>query len=529
MTNETVQRAGRREWIGLAVLILPTLLIAMDVTVLHLAVPALTRALAPTSAELLWIVDIYGFLIAGSLITMGTLGDRIGRRKLLLIGAVAFGAASILAAFSTSAEMLIAARGLLGIAGATLMPSTQSLIRNMFHDPVQRTTAIALWVSGFSAGAAIGPLLGGWLLESFWWGSVFLLGVPVMLLLLVLGPFLLPEFRDPNPGRFDLISAAQSLIGVLLVIFGLKRIAESGLGWLAASTILAGLIIMALFIRRQLTLADPLLDLKLFANRSFSAALGTNTFAIFFNFGLFLFTAQYLQLVLGLSPLQAGLWTLPSAITFIVGSNVVPKIVRWVSPVVVITTGLVLTAIGTGLLAFVGTSSGLALVVASSVITSLGFGLVVTLTVDLILTAAPPERAGAAAAISETGFEFGGALGIAVMGSIGTALYRGTLISTLPAGVPADTAAMARDTLGGALVAAGQLADPLGPALMASAREAYVQGLHLIAVISAVALVATAALVFSVLRGGHREPATPPDQIDDAGDALESVRQSLAA
>ena len=529
MTESTIAKAGRREWIGLAVLILPTLLIAMDVTVLHLAVPALTRALAPTSAELLWIVDIYGFLIAGSLITMGTLGDRIGRRKLLLIGAGAFGVASIIAAFSTSAEMLIAARALLGIAGATLMPSTQSLIRNMFLDPVQRTGAIAIWVSGFSAGAAIGPLLGGWLLESFWWGSVFLLGVPVMLLLLAVGPFLLPEFRDPNPGRFDLLSAVQSLAGVLLIIYGLKQIAESGVSWLAGLTILAGLVVMALFIRRQQTLRDPLLDLKLFANRAFSAALATNTLAIFFNFGLFLFTAQYLQLVLGLSPLQAGLWTLPSAVTFILGSNVVPKLGRWISPVFTITAGLLLTAIGTGLLALLGTGSGLAIIVASTVITSLGFGLVVTLTVDFILTAAPPERAGAAAALSETGFEFGGAVGIAVLGSIGTAIYRTGLTAALPGGVPAEAAHTARDTLGGALVVGAGLPDPLGPALIGAARAAFVDGLHVIAIISAIALVGTAALVFSVLRGVDIEGATERGQTDDAGDDPESAERALAA
>ncbi|MFO7496336.1 MAG: MFS transporter, partial [Desulfobacterales bacterium] len=183
-------KAGRREWIGLAVLMLPTLLIAMDLTVLHLAVPSLSTDLQPSSTQLLWIVDIYGFMIAGSLITMGTLGDRIGRRKLLLIGAAAFGLASTVAAFSPTADLLIAARALLGVAGATLMPSTMSLIRNMFLDSRQRTAAIGIWVSGFSVGSAIGPLVGGILLENYWWGSVFLLGVPVMIVLLIAGPLL---------------------------------------------------------------------------------------------------------------------------------------------------------------------------------------------------------------------------------------------------------------------------------------------------------------------------------------------------
>src|SRR5687768_14911424 len=223
------QKAGRKEWIGLAVIALPCLLYSMDLTVLHLAVPQLSAQLKPTSAQLLWIIDIYGFLVAGSLITMGTLGDRIGRRRLLLIGAAAFGAASVLAAFSTSAEMLIATRALLGIAGATVAPSTMSLIRNMFHDPKEFTTAIAVWIAAYSAGAALGPIIGGVLLEFFWWGSVFLISVPMMVLVLALGPILLPEYRDPAAGRPDVFSAVLSLAAVLCAIFGLKQVAQDGL------------------------------------------------------------------------------------------------------------------------------------------------------------------------------------------------------------------------------------------------------------------------------------------------------------
>ncbi len=219
-------RAGRREWAGLAVLALPTLLASMDLTVLHLAVPHISADLQPSGSQMLWIVDIYGFLVAGSLITMGTLGDRIGRRRLLLTGAAIFGAASVLAAFATSAEMLIATRALLGVAGATLLPSTLGLIRSIFVNPSQRALAIGLWAAIFSAGTAIGPVLGGVLLDHFWWGSVFLLGVPAMVALLVLGPIFLPEVRDPDAGRLDLLSAALSLTSVLAVIYGLKRIAE---------------------------------------------------------------------------------------------------------------------------------------------------------------------------------------------------------------------------------------------------------------------------------------------------------------
>src|ERR671919_1014833 len=264
MQAEAPARAGRREWIGLAVIALPCLLYAMDLTVLHLAVPRLSADLRPSSAQLLWIIDIYGFLVAGWLITMGTLGDRIGRRRLLMLGAAAFGAASVLAALSTSPEMLIAARALLGVAGATLAPSTLSLIFNMFADQRQRTLAIGVWAASFSAGAGIGPLLGGVLLESFWWGSVFLLAVPVMVLLLVLGPLVLPEYRDPDAGRLDLVSVFLSLVAVLAVIFGFKQIAQDGVGWLAMSTIIGGVAVGVVFVRRQLRLADPMIDLRLF-------------------------------------------------------------------------------------------------------------------------------------------------------------------------------------------------------------------------------------------------------------------------
>jgi DHA2 family multidrug resistance protein-like MFS transporter len=226
----TPARATRREWLGLAVLALPAMLLAMDLTVLYLAVPSLAADLKPSSAQLLWITDIYGFMIAGSLITMGTLGDRIGRRRLLLIGGAAFAVASVLAAFSVSAEMLIVTRAMLGVAGATLMPSTLSLIRTMFQDDHQRTSAIGIWATSFSVGGVIGPIVGGLLLQYFWWGAVFLLGVPVMLLLLAVGPKLLPEYRAPERGRFDLLSAGLSLLAVLFAVYGIKRAAEGGAG-----------------------------------------------------------------------------------------------------------------------------------------------------------------------------------------------------------------------------------------------------------------------------------------------------------
>jgi len=472
----------------------------MDFTVLHLAVPHLSADLKPTSSQLLWITDIYGFLLAGFLITMGTLGDRIGRRRLLLFGATAFGAASVLAAFSTSSEMLMAARALLGIAGATLAPSTLSLIRNMFLDPDQRTFAIGVWVASFSAGAAIGPLAGGLLLEFFWWGSVFLVAVPVMALLLVLGPVLLPEFRDPDAGRLDLTSATLSLAAMLAVIYGLKQIAQDGLGWLPALSILAGFALGVVFFRRQRGLADPLIDLRLFRAPAFSATLTINTLDFFVNFGAFLFIAQYLQLVLGLSPLQAGLWTLPYSGGFIVGSLLTPIMVRRVRPAFVMAGGFVLAAAGFGILTLVDGSFGLAVLIVGSVAFSLGLAPATTLAADILVGSAPPERAGAASGISETTSELGGALGIAVLGSIGIAVYRSQVADAVPADAPPEMAEAAHNTLGGAVAAAGQLPDRVGAELLETAREAFTHGLHLTAITSAALALGMAILAVALLR-----------------------------
>ncbi len=497
-------KAGRREWIGLAVIALPCAVYAMDLTVLNLALPRLSEDLEPSSSQLLWIVDIYGFLVAGLLVTMGTLGDRIGRRRLLLIGAAAFGVASVLAALSTSAEMLIAARALLGVAGATLAPSTLALIRNIFADPKQRTFAIGVWITSFSAGAAIGPLIGGLMLERFSWGSVFLLAVPVMALLLAVGPRLLPEFKDPDAGRLDLISAAASLVAVLAVIFGLKQIAQDGLGWIAVAAIVGGLGVGAAFVRRQKRLADPLIDLRLFRLPAFSGALTANTLGFFVNFGIAVFLAQYLQLVLGLSPLEAGLWTMPWAAGFIVGSMLTSAIVSRISPASAIAGGLVVAAVGFAMLTQVSGDGSLPTLVAGSVVLALGLAPVFTLAADMMVSATPPERAGAAAGISETSSEFGGALGIAVLGVVGAALYRGEVAEAVPGTLPSEAAQGARESLGGAIAAGHELPRPLAGELVDAANDAFTQALQLAATLSAIVLIGAAVLAWTLLTRAGR-------------------------
>jgi DHA2 family multidrug resistance protein-like MFS transporter len=493
-------KATRREWIGLAVIALPCVLYAMDLTVLNIAVPRMSEDLKPTSSQLLWILDIYGFMVAGSLITMGNLGDRIGRRRLLMIGAAAFGVASVVAAFSTSPGMLIATRALLGVAGATLAPSTLSLIRVMFRDHQQRTFAIGVWVTSYSIGGIIGPLLGGVVLEYFWWGSVFLLGVPVMVLLLLVGPRLLPEFRDPEAEPVDIFSAVLSLAGVLLVIYGLKRVAEHGPEFLAGISVAAGVLVGVVFVRRQPKLAHPLIDLRLFRSAAFSTALATYLLGTFAVFGGFVFIAQYLQLVLGLEPLQAGLWSLPSFGAFILASMIVPAITRKIPAPQLIAAGLLIAAAGFGVLTQIDRAPPLAVIVTGSVLYSLGISPVFILATDIIVGSAPVARAGAASAISETSSELGGALGIAILGSIGTAVYRARMAAAMPNGVPSDVREIARGTLGGATAVAERLPGQLGAALLGTARDTFTQAFVMTSIVNALLMLATAVAATLMLR-----------------------------
>jgi DHA2 family multidrug resistance protein-like MFS transporter len=498
MVTTTVEGVGpkatRKEWIGLAVIAVPCLLYSMDLNVLNLAIPHLTADLQPSSTQLLWIVDIYGFLLAGFLITMGTLGDRIGRRRLLMIGAGAFGAASVLAAFATTAEMLIVARAVLGIAAATLAPSTLSLIRNMFLDPRERTTAIGIWVGCFSAGSVVGPIIGGVLLEHFWWGSVFLIAVPMMVLLLILVPLLLPEYRDPNAGSLDIPSAVLATATVLTMIFGLKHTAVYGPHALATVAIVASFLIGAAFVRRERRMADPMIDLRLFKRPIFTAALCVNIIGVFAAFGSFLFITQYLQLVLGMGPLEAGLWLVPSGFVFIAGSVLAPVIVRRYQPATVLTCGFLITAIGYAVLTRVSGADDLWLVVLGFLLFCSGLAPMGTLTTDLVMSDVPPERAGAASGISETSFEFGAALGVAVLGSIVSAVYRTQMSGAVLPNLSPDAIDTARETLGAAVAVAQTLESETRELVLSAARTAFARSMSAAAFVSS-ALALVAALV----------------------------------
>lgn len=487
------QPAGRREWIGLAIIALPCLVYAMDLTVLNLALPAISADLNPSASELLWIVDVYGFLVAGCLITMGTLGDRIGRRRLLLIGAAAFAVASVLAAFADSVAMLILMRALLGVAGATLAPSTMSLIRNMFHVEHERQFAIGIWIASFSVGGAIGPLVGGVLLQWFWWGAAFLAAVPVMLLLLVLGPRLLPEYRDPDAGRLDSLSMLQSLFAVLAVVYGLKTLAEYGMRVDALLVLGGGVLLGMAFVRRQRHLEYPFLDVRLFQRAGFRASIVAYALACLAMMGVYIFMTQYLQLVLGLTPLQAGVATLPWSVSFVVASLLAPRWARRFGARQVMVWGLAVAALGFLLAACVMQPWGLEILIAGMLAMSLGLAPVFTVGNELILTTAPPERAGAASALSETSAELSGALGIALLGSGGMLLYRLWLTPQLPAGLDATAAQRMLATLGGAV-------HQPDPAVVEAARIAFTDAMRGVALFGTVALLIAAVMVARMMR-----------------------------
>lgn len=451
---------------------------AVDGTVLYLAVPALTRDLAPSATEVLWIGDIYALALAGLLIVMGSLADRIGRKKLLLIGSAAFGAASLLAAFAPSAGLLVLARLLLGVAAATLMPSTLSLIRNIFTVPAQRTRAIAIWSAAAGSGAAVGPLVGGLLLEHFWWGSVFLINVPIMALLVLAGLVLLPESKNPTPGRFDLLSALMSMAAIVPMVFAVKHTVAAGPDQVGLLALLTGAAVGTLFVRRQRRLAEPLIDVDLFAIPAFTGAVLATFMAIFALTGLLFFFSQYLQLARGFSPVQAGLAELPATLSSIAVVVLVAWLVRRIGMGRAIAFGLGLVSFGLAMVAFAEGASNYLWLGLALVPVGVGVGLAETLTVDAVVTAAPSRKSGAASAISETAYELGVALGIAVLGSTVTALYRSGLV--LPQTVSTQAKAAATDSLASAVQVL-----PAGSTALHQAQEAFVAAMQVTSLIAA--------------------------------------------
>lgn len=494
--------SGRRDWAALALLMFPVLLVAVDNTALTFALPAIARALDPSGVQLLWIVDAYPLVLAGLLVSMGSLGDRIGRRRLLIIGSLGFAALSAATAFAPTPEWLIAGRAALGFFGAMLMPSTLSLIRNIFPQPNRRRLAVAIWAAGFSGGAALGPIFGGWLVEHFWWGAVFLVAVPLMLPLLAGGPALIPESKDPAPGKVDIPSILLSMLVMVPVVYGIKALATEGPGAAGLGSILFGLAMGVVFVRRQHRLEHPLLDMSLFGNSVFSMAISANILALFSFNGFILFLAQHLQLLEGMTPSAAGVAMIPALAATVVSGLVVVPLVRKVRPGAVVAAGLAFSAAGYSMVAFGNHDGGPALLLAALLVLALGVGTAETISNDLILGSAPPEKSGAAAAISETGYEVGSLLGTAVLGSILTASYQQNL--RLPAGVeeilPGPGLHNARETLAGAVEAAAGLPAPLAELTRDAAAAAFDSGVHITAAIGLVLMAAAAVLAAVVLR-----------------------------
>ncbi|AWB90788.1 MFS transporter [Aeromicrobium chenweiae] len=492
-----VNRAGPREWAALAVLMLPVLMTSVDNTVLSFALPAISVDLRPSGTQLLWIVDVYAIMLAGLLIAMGSIGDRFGRRRLLLIGSVGFGVASLLAAFSQGPAMLLSARVLQGVFGAMLMPSTLSLIRNVFHDPRDRRVAIATWAAMFSGGAALGPVLGGWLLGHFWWGSVFFINAPIIIAFVPLALFLLPESRDPEPGPLDLLSIGLSLGAMLPLVFAIKNVAEHGLTDVTMTAFAVGVIAAWALVRRLRTSASPMIDMTLFRNRVFSGAILANLLS-FMGFTGFLFLgSQLLQLVLGLSAMDAALVLLPGLAATVVAGFVAVRLLRIVSARVLVTASFVASAAGYAMTALNGTPTVVSIAVAFAVM-GVGIGMAETLTNDLMLSNVPSSKAGAASAISETAYEIGAVLGTAILGTVLTSTYRSHL--TFNAVVQWGDRDGSFETLGGTLEVAKYYPNMVGEGLIESARSAFDLGVQYTSAAAIVIALAAAFVSWKTLK-----------------------------
>lgn len=504
----TGQRAGMgtnaSRWTVLVVLCASLFLVAVDATVLHVAVPAVSADLRPGPMELLWIVDAYPLVCASLLILFGTLGDRVGRRKVLLAGYVVFGLASTLAVFASDPLTLVIARALLGAGGAMIMPATLSILRQVFPSRRERAVAIGVWSAVAAVGAAVGPLVAGVLLQHFWWGSVFLVNIPLMVLSVPLGRMVLPESTGARQGPWDVLGALLAAGGLFALILGVKRLGSGEL--LALDTLAAfviGVVLLTLFTHRQRRLAHPLIDFAAFARPAFGTAVGCIVLTVLALVGLALIAAQYLQLVLGLSPLETGLRLLPLSVAAVAAGVVAPRVLRRLGPRAMVTLGFTATALAVVILTNLGTVDQPMLMVSGFVL--LGLGLETTLfgCYESMLSDTPPQQAGAAAAVGETAYQLGAGLGVAVLGSVMNAAYASSFDDRRGANEAA------KGSLGEAYAAAGDLGGAAGRTLRESAQLAFVHGMHVTLVVSAalLALGALAALRLPRSARGSRVPA----------------------
>ncbi|WP_168735401.1 MFS transporter [Cohnella fermenti] len=503
---EAVKKAGRKEWIALCILCLPLMVVSMDVSVLFFAAPSIAADLQPTANEQLWIFDIYGFILAGLLLTMGAIGDRIGRRRLLIIGSIGFALSSLLAAYAHTAATLILARGILGIAGSTLMPSTLALVRTMFQDQAQRTKAMSVWSAVMASGVSVGPIIGGLLLNSFSWGSVFLINIPAMALLLIIAPFLLPESRSSVRSRIDILSSLLALAAILPVTYGIKTLAEDGWAIVPAVLLAAGLLVGVFFVRRQLGISNPLIDIRALKDRRTGGSILVNLIAMFALMASALINTQFLQSVLGYSPLVASLWSvLPSAAVG-AAAPVAAKLSLTLGRPRVMAGGFILSAIGFGILTQVRLDgfSPLTVVLVGAGLVAAGIVSVITLVTDYVVGVAPADRAGAVGGLLETSSELGGAFGIALLGCVLAAAYRHAAIPRLPAELAPDAAHAAGQTIAGAAVVAQQLPAAARAQVIDASREAFMTAMHVTCLVSGIILLLATATTVVLLREDKR-------------------------
>ncbi|WP_062769553.1 MFS transporter [Sphingopyxis terrae] len=483
--------ASANRWLVLAIVSLALFLIVIDMTVLYTALPSLTRDLGASAAEKLWIVNAYPLVVAGLVPGLGTLGDRLGHKKLFIGGLVVFGLASLAAAYAWAPSVLIAARVLLAIGAAMMMPATLSIIRLTFHDERERSLAIGIWAAVASGGAAFGPIVGGLLLEYFWWGSVFLINLPIVIIALVLGVAVIPAASARSNRPWDLIASVQIMTGLVGVAYAIKELAKPAPSYAAMGTAaFIGVLALILFVRRQNRSAHPLIDFKLFRDGGFSAGVATALIASLAIIGVELVVSQRLQLVLELSPLQAGLFILPVPLGAFVGGPLAGILLpRW-GGAVILWRAMLLAAIGLGGYFFLFEAAAI-YQIASLAALGMGAGTAMTAASSMIMLSAPSDRAGMAASVEEVSYELGGTFGIAILGSLLSAVYSASLVLPVSLGAPD----LAYDGLDQALMVAERLDGASADDLRTLARAAFDEAFVVVIGVAAAILIATALLI----------------------------------
>jgi EmrB/QacA subfamily drug resistance transporter len=506
-----------RRWSILAVLVVSLIVVVLDNTVLNVAMRTIAdpkHGLGASQSDLEWSINSYTLVFAGLLFTCGLLGDRLGRKKVLLVGMTLFGLASLASAYSHSPGQLIWARALMGVGAAAIMPATLSIISAVF-DPRERGRAIGVWAGSVGLGVAIGPLVGGVLLEHFWWGSVFLINVPVVVAGVIAILALVPDSRDPKPGRVDVAGVALSIVGLVLLVYGIINGGDHGFGHPQAwGSVLGGLLVLAIFVMVERRLTFPSLDVRLFGNPRFSAAVATVGLVFFAAMGTMFFLAFYLQLVRGYSPLQSGALMTPFAAAQLIFAPRSAAMVRRFGPKVVCAAGMVLTTIGLASFALIGASTPIWVVGAAFFIQGVGMANVMAPATESIMSTLPREKAGVGSAVSNTIRQLGGALGVAILGSVLAAVYRGRMGDQV-ANLPAAARDTAKQSISGTYAVAGQLGAP-GRSLMAAGNDAFVAAMHWSAIGSSIVAVLgiIAVVVWLPSRSVvHTPPASPVETL----------------